>query len=71
VFISELKDYQVAAIQFAGTLSDSNVTTHRLMLKNWLKDNSYIAIGEPIQVAYNGPLTLPFWRKNEILIAIK
>jgi hypothetical protein len=71
VYVSELKDYKVASIQFSGTLSDSNVEKYTLILKTWMTENGYVAISEPVKAGYNGPLTLPIWRRNEMLIEIK
>jgi hypothetical protein len=71
VYLSELKDYKVASIQFSGTLSNSNVEKYTLILKTWITENGYVAISEPVKAGYNGPLTLPIWRRNEMLIEIK
>ena len=69
--ISELRNYQVAAIQFSGTLSAGNVTEHTQILQDWLKTQGYVAIGAPLEAGYNGPMTLPMLRRNEILIEIQ
>jgi hypothetical protein len=71
VYVSELKDYKVASIQFSGTLSDSNVEKYTLILKTWMTENGYEAISEPVKAGYNGPLTLPMWRRNEMLIEVR
>lgn len=71
VYVSELKDYKVAAIQFSGTLSDSNVEKYTTLLTAWIIKNGYKAIGEPVKAGYDGPLTLPIWRRNEMLIEVK
>ena len=71
VYVSELKDYKVASIEFSGTLSDSNVEKHSNTLVKWINKNGYNAISEPIKAGYNGPLTLPMWRRNEVLIEIR
>jgi hypothetical protein len=71
VKVSEVKDYKVAAIQFNGTLSDSNVEEYTEILTAWILDNGYIAVSEAITAGYNGPLTIPIWRRNEVLIEIK
>jgi hypothetical protein len=71
VYVSELKDYKVAVIQFSGTLSDSNVEKHTNILAAWMNENGYEAIGEPLNAAYNGPLTLPMLRTNEVLIEVR
>ena len=71
VKVSELKNYKVAAITFSGTLSRSNVAKHRDILTDWINANGYTAISEPIEAGYNGPMTLPMLRRNEVLIEIK
>jgi hypothetical protein len=71
VEVSEVIDYKVAAIQFSGTLSDNNVEKHTKILKNWINENGYIAISEPVNAAYNGPFTLPMMRTNEVLIELQ
>lgn len=71
VTLSELKDYKVATIQFSGTLSDSNVEEYSNILTNWISANGYTAISDPVKAGYNGPTTLPMFRRNEILIEIK
>jgi hypothetical protein len=69
--VSELKNYRVAAIQFSGTLSKENVATHTRILQDWLTIQGYIALGAPVEAGYNGPMTLPMLRRNEVLIEIK
>lgn len=71
VIVSELKDYKVAAVTFSWTLSESNVKTHTDLLLNWLKTTDYEPVGEPYTAAYNGPMTLPMYRKNEVLVTVK
>ena len=71
VQVSELKDYKVAAIQFSGTLSDSNVEEYTNILANWITENGYKAISEPVKAGYNSPITLPMYRRNEVLIEVK
>ena len=71
VTISEVKNYKVAAIKFSGTLRRGNVEEHTLILRNWLDSNGYEQIGAPVKAGYNGPLTIPFLRHNEVLIEIK
>ena len=70
VFVSEVTDYQVAAIQFSWTLSDSNVKKHTQILMDWLAQQEYVPVGKPYTAAYNGPMTLPMYRKNEVLVQV-
>ncbi|MDT0595380.1 SOUL family heme-binding protein [Glaciecola petra] len=71
VVVSEVKNYKVAAIKFAGTLSDRNVAAKTKVLKKWIQDNAYNIASEPVMAGYNGPLTLPMFRHNEVLIQVK
>lgn len=71
VIVSEVTNYKVAAIKFSGTLGDTNVGKHTELLRKWMQDNNYQAIGEPVKAGYNGPLTIPFLRHNEVLIPIQ
>ncbi len=70
VWVSEIKDYKVVVIQFSGLLSDSNVERQTEILNSWIAKNGYTAISEPINAAYNGPFTVPWFRRNEVLIEI-
>lgn len=70
VVVSEVKNYKVAAIKFAGTLSDRNVAAKTKVLKQWIQDNGYNIAGKPVMAGYNGPLTLPMFRHNEVLIQV-
>lgn len=71
VIVSEVNDYKVAAIQFSWTLSDSNAAEHTEILENWLVENGYTISGKAVKAGYNGPLTLPWFRRNEVLIEIR
>lgn len=70
VKVTEVTNYKVAAIQFNGTLSDSNIRKYTNILTNWMTENGYNAISKPVTAGYNGPLTLPMWRRNEVLIEV-
>lgn len=71
VIVSELSNYKVAAIQFNGTLSKRNVAKHTKILTDWMAAQGYTAAGEPVEAGYNGPLTLPMLRRNEIMIELE
>ena len=71
IWVSELRDYYVATIKFSGTLNDSNVEKNTKLLQKWIVDNHYSAVSSPVRASFNGPLTLPMMRHNEIQIEIK
>jgi len=70
VWVSEIKDYTVVAIQFSGLLSDSNIEKHTKILSQWVKDKGYSSSGNVVSAGYNGPFTLPMFRRNEVLMEI-
>lgn len=70
VWVSEVTDYKVVAIKFSGLLSDSNIEENEEILLNWLQKNGYEQKGPAITAGYNGPLTIPMFRHNEVLIEI-
>lgn len=71
VIVSEVTNYKVAAIKFSGTLGDSNVDEHTQILLSWINNTGLTQKGKPVKAGYNGPLTLPFLRHNEVLIEIE
>ena len=59
-----------AVINYSGRLTDVNFNKHRKILKdNLLKDNIEI-IRSAIRATYNGPFTLPFLRRNEVMFRV-
>ncbi|MEM7618121.1 MAG: heme-binding protein [Pseudomonadota bacterium] len=71
VNLRELKDYHLAAIRFSGTLSDQNTAKHKSKLLQWLDDNEYKITGDIKVAGYNAPFTLPWLRRNEVLIPVE
>lgn len=71
VTVSERKDFKVAAIKFSWTLSDGNVEKHTKLLEAWMSENGLEAKGEAVKAGYNGPLTLPMFRRNEVMIPVE
>ena len=71
VRIEEVEQKVMAAIRFNGFMSDSNYKRHETKLNKWLSQNDYDAISGVIRAGYNPPWTLPFFRRNEVLIQVK
>jgi len=71
VKISELRNFTVAVISFSGFLNQSSISTHRAKLQNWILERGFKTIGKPKAAGYNPPFTLPFLRRNEVLIPIE
>ena len=59
-----------AVMKYSGRLTDTNYQNHRKILKDLLfKDNIEI-LSTAIRATYNGPFTLPFLRRNEVMFRI-
>jgi hypothetical protein len=66
----EVPAYRTAVIQFAGFNSDSNLSEHQTILMDWLAKNNIKAIGKSTFAFYNPPWTLPFFKRNEVMVKI-
>lgn len=62
---------KVAVIRFSGRTGDDHVIPQLEKLNNFLAERRIMANGAPIFAYYNPPWTLPFLRRNEIMISIK
>jgi hypothetical protein len=71
VKLSELRNLTVAVISFSGFLNQGSILVHRAKLQNWIMERGFKIIGVPKAAGYNPPFTLPFLRRNEILIPIE
>ena len=56
-------------ITFSGLNSDQNIEKNQNILSKYLEVNNISTSSKPIYAFYNPPWTLPFFRRNEILIA--
>ena len=70
VKLEEIKDYRVAVISFSGFLDQASIYHHQTLLLNWIADRGLTATGAAKAAGYNPPFTLPFLRRNEIVISV-
>ena len=71
VRLKEILAKKFVVIEFSGTNSNENVTKHENQLMNYIEANQINIIGSPKYAFYNAPWTLPFLRRNEVMIEIK
>lgn len=62
---------KVAAIRFSGFVSDDKVQEKTQALKEWIAAKNGVIVGSPRLARYNPPWSLPWTRRNEILIAVE
>jgi hypothetical protein len=60
-----------AVIRFSGLVNDQDIKQHTSELQAYILDQKLSSIGEPLLAFYNPPWTLPFLRRNEVMIEIK
>ena len=70
VRLKEILTKKFAVIEFSGTNSNENVTEHENQLMNYIEGNNLKITGSPKYAFYNAPWTLPFMRRNEVMIEI-
>ena len=70
VRLKEILTKKFVVIEFSGTNSNENVTKHENQLMNYIEANQINIIGSPKYAFYNAPWTLPFLRRNEVMIEI-
>jgi hypothetical protein len=61
---------RMLAIRFSGTASDSLIQSKTDELRRYAADTKLATIGEPLLAFYNPPWTLPFFRRNEIMLEL-
>ena len=73
VTLVEILSKTVAVIRFSGLFGDEerrSIKTDTLM--KWLAEKKrYRVIGQPFYAGYDPPFTLPFLRRNEVLIEVQ
>lgn len=71
IWIEEVPTKYIAAIKFSGFWNESKNQRKAKELLDWLfKNESFEIISEPMFAGYNPPWTLPFFRRNEMMVEL-
>ena len=70
VRLKKILTKKFVVIEFSGSNSNENVIGHENQLMNFIEANQIKIIGSPKYAFYNAPWTLPFLRRNEVMIEI-
>ena len=68
--IREVPAEKRAVITFSGFYNEDKVQEKTQALREWMKTKNLKPVGEPQFARYNPPWTLPFMRRNEIMIQV-
>jgi hypothetical protein len=71
VKLEELKNYTVATVTFNGLLGTENIEEHNELLNQWIAKMELETIGPAKVAGYNPPYTIPWMRRNEVLIPVQ
>jgi len=68
VKIRQIEGAKYASIRFSGLAGKAKADKKTAQLVKWLKSRNIATTGKPELARYNPPWTLPFMRRNEIII---
>lgn len=71
VMLVENEPSRVAALTYSGAWTQSAFDENLVRLRGWIEDNGLEAASPPRFAAYDPPWTLPFMRRNEIMIEVE
>jgi hypothetical protein len=71
VHLKQIPGVKRAVITFSGFYNSQKVAEKTLELEGWMKTKNLQAVGVPKFARYNPPWTLPFMRRNEIMIDVR
>ena len=65
-----IEEGHYAVTKYSGRLTNKNLNKHKKILKENLIEDKIEIIGPAIKATYNGPFTLPMFRRNEVMFLI-
>ena len=71
VQLREVPATKKAVIMFSGFYTEEKVKEKTVELERWIQVKNLQAIGRPNFARYNPPWTLPFLRRNEVMIEVR
>jgi len=70
VVLRQIPAVKRAVVQFSGFYNNAKIAERTVELEEWMKTKNLQATGVPKFARYNPPWTLPFLRRNEIMIDV-
>ena len=71
VQLRQIPAVKKAVISFSGFYNSQKVAEKTLELEQWMKSRNLQSTGSPNFARYNPPWTLPFMRRNEVMITLR
>ena len=70
VRLKKILSKKFIVIKFSGTNSNKNLAEHEKQLMSYIEVKQFKIIGSPKYAFYSPPWTLPFMRRNEVMLEI-
>jgi hypothetical protein len=61
---------KIAVLRYSGSMDEQKLEQKVSQLQQWIADNQLVAVSQPRWAGYNPPWTLPFLRRNEVMIEV-
>ena len=71
VIIKQVPSQKFAVIRFSGLVDEEKMAKKVAELKQWAENKKLRMLGSPELARYNPPWTLPFLRRNEVLVEVE
>ena len=71
VILKDIAGKRFAVIRFSGLARANSLSAHTKELEAFILKNNLQTVSEPTYAFFNPPWTLPFLRRNEVMIEIK
>jgi DNA gyrase inhibitor GyrI len=68
--LKEIAAKRYAVIRFSGMADEDSLQRRTKELKEWVSTKKLTPVSEPVYAFYNPPWTLPFLRRNEVMVEI-
>ncbi|MBY0613438.1 MAG: heme-binding protein [Beijerinckiaceae bacterium] len=70
VSLKPLPSRRFVAITFSGFGSDDAIEDHTQELRRYASEHGRVTVGQPLLAFYDPPWTLPFLRRNEVMLEL-
>ena len=70
VTIAEVPGGRFAVLRYGGRITEARFLRQVDLLRAALERDGIETVGDPVSAVYNGPWTLPFLRRNEVMIRL-
>jgi hypothetical protein len=71
VYVVKRSGYKAAALRYSGNLSAQKFNDKKTELLDLVGHLELRAVGEPFSAGYDPPWTVPFLKRNEVLVVIE